>query len=75
MLPTFGRVILNRLFEGGDVTEGAEKQDDFVLLISDWGNLYEKPNWHPCSKSRRDISVTLNPKVICAVIKVINLFN
>lgn len=47
--PTFRRVILNRLLEGGDVTEGAEKQDNFVLLVPDWRDLHEKPNRHPCS--------------------------
>lgn len=53
--PTFWRVILYWLLEGGDVTEGAEKQDDFVLLVSDWSNLHKKPNWHPCSTNREEI--------------------
>lgn len=46
--PTFHRVVLDWLLEGGDVTEGAEKQDHFVLLVPDGSDLHEKPNWHPC---------------------------
>ncbi len=50
--PTFWRIVLDWLLEGGDVTEGAEKQDDFVLLVPDWSDLHEKPNWHPCSTKK-----------------------
>lgn len=49
---TFGRFVFNRLLEGGDVTEGAEKQDDFVLLVPDWSDLHEKPHRHPCDSQR-----------------------
>lgn len=55
--PTFWWVILNWLFEGGDVTESAEKQDDLVLLVPDWSDLHKKPNWHPCSTNGEKISL------------------
>lgn len=47
--PTFGSLILDWLLEGGDVAEGAEKQDDFVLFVPDRSNLHKEPHRHPCS--------------------------
>ena len=44
MTQTFGGVVLNGLFKGCDVAEGAEKQDHLLLLISYGCNLYEEPD-------------------------------
>lgn len=54
--PTFGRFIFDWLLEGSDVTEGAKKQDDLVLLVPDWSDLHEEPNRHPCVEEIADLS-------------------
>lgn len=46
--PTFGRFVFNWLLEGSDVTEGAEEEDDLVLLVPDWSNLHKEPDRRPC---------------------------
>lgn len=46
--PTFGRFVFDWLLEGSDVTEGAEEEDDLVLLVPDWSNLHQEPDRRPC---------------------------
>lgn len=54
--PTFRRLIFYWLLEGGDVTEGAEEEDHFVLLVPDWSDLHKEPNRQPCGRVNREAS-------------------
>ena len=40
-------LVLNRLFEGGDVPEGAEEEDHHVSLILDGGDVHQQPERGP----------------------------
>ena len=40
-------LVLNGLFEGGDVSEGAEEQDHHVSLVLDWRDVHQQPEWSP----------------------------
>lgn len=51
--PTFGRLILDWLLEGGDVAEGAEEEDHFVLLVPDWSDLHKEPDGQACGAEDR----------------------
>ena len=41
------RLVLNGLFEGGDVPEGAEEEDHHVSLILDGGDVHQQPERGP----------------------------
>lgn len=64
--PTFRRLILDWLLEGGDVAEGAEEEDHFVLLVPDGSDLHKEPHGQPCGRepsggatSQREASLSL----------------
>lgn len=47
-------LIVNWLFEQGDVSEGAEEKHHLVIFISDWGYLHVKPYWCFCGKQSKN---------------------
>lgn len=46
-------LVLNRLFEQSDVSEGAEEKHHLVIFISDWGDLHVKPDRRFCGKQSK----------------------